>query len=239
MSRMFGRKPSVELLAIVSLVSCSLVIGCGQDPAFTESGVASADGSEADQPEDMSSPDNGQDSSVDPESAQDQGGAAGEDSSYPTYTPPPGYPPSTPQTDVLVEDGGSLTLPGVKAVKVGINFEDLSDFDLNDSVLCFTGDFKIQGASVVSYKKQTIVAAVTNNSACGHNIHVTIKNRDGLVTQKFSYNDRVTTAATMNFDVGSSMWVVMENQPNNHGCIGPIAMNHASRAEVKPNLCRR
>lgn len=238
MSRIFGRKPSLQLLAIMSMASCSLVIGCGQDPAFTESSVASADGSEADQPEDMSSPDNGQDSSVDPESAQDQGGT-GDESSVPTYTPPPGYPPSTPQTDVLVEDGGSLTLPGVKALKVGVNFEDLSDFDLNDSVLCFTGDFKIQGASVVSYKKQTVVAAVTNNSACGHNIHVTIKNRDGLVTQKFSYNDRVTTAATMNFDVGSSMWVVMENQPNSHGCIGPIAMNHASRAEVKPNLCRR
>jgi len=237
MSRIFGRKPSFILLATVSVLSCSLVIGCGQDPAFTES-MASADGTEGQQPDDMTLPGNGQDSSVDPESAQGESGS-GEDSSIPNYTPPPGYPANTPETDVLVEDGGSLALPGVKAIKVGVNFEDLSDFDLNDSVLCFTGDFKIQGAGVVSYKKQTVVAAVTNNSACGHNIHVTIKSRDGLVTQKFSYNDRVTSSATMNFDVGSSLWVVMENQPNNYGCIGPIAMNHASRAEVKPNLCRR
>ena len=237
MSRISGRKPSTGLLAIVSFMSCSLVIGCGQDPAFTES-MASADGTLAEETGEVSAPGGAEDSSVDPESNSDES-SSGDGSSYPTYTPPPGYPPNTPHTDVLVEDGGSLALPGTKAVKVGINFEDLSDFDLNDSVLCFTGDFKIQGASVISYKKQTVVAAVTNNSACGHNIHVTIKNRDGLVTQKFSYNDRVTNSATMNFDVGSSLWVVMENQPNSHGCIGPIAMNHATRAEVKPNLCRR
>ena len=139
----------------------------------------------------------------------------------------------------MVEDGGTLVLPGMKAVKVGVNFEDLSDFDLNDSVLCFTGDVKIQGASVVSYKKQTIVAAVTNNSACGHNIRITIKDRTGAVTQRITYDDRVTKSATMNFDVGSTLWVVMENQPNNQGCIGPIAMNHATRAEVKANLCRK
>lgn len=132
-----------------------------------------------------------------------------------------------------------MVMPGVKAVKVGVNFEDLSDFDLNDSVLCFTGSFKVDGPKVTSYKKQTILAAVTNNSACGHNIHVTISDANGVVTQRLTYNDRVTTSAQLNFDVGSKLWVVMENQANNSGCIGPIGMDHPSRAEVKPNLCRR
>jgi hypothetical protein len=140
---------------------------------------------------------------------------------------------------VLVEDGGTMALPGVKAVKVGVNFEDLSDFDLNDSVLCFTGSFKVDGPKVTSYKKQTILAAVTNNSACGHNIRVTISDANGVVTQRLTYNDRVTTSAQLNFDVGSKLWVVMENHANNSGCIGPIGMDHPSRAEVKPNLCRR
>ena len=132
-----------------------------------------------------------------------------------------------------------MVLPGVKAVKVGVNFEDLSDFDLNDSVLCFTGSFKVDGPKVISYKKQTILAAVTNNSACGHNIRVTISDANVVVTKRLTYNDRVTTSAQLNFDVGSKLWVVMENQANNSGCIGPIGMDHPSRAEVKPNLCRR
>lgn len=209
---------------------------CGQDPAFLETNVASADASQTGEPSGGSLPAS---ETAQTEDTDASGSGDADDSSYPVFVPPADYPAGTKESDVLVEDGGTLVLPGVKAVKVGVNFEDLSDFDLNDSVLCFTGDFKIQGANVVSYKKQTIVAAVTNNSACGHNIRITIKDRTGAVTQRIAYDDRVTTSATMNFDVGSTLWVVMENQPNSQGCIGPIAMNHATRAEVKPNLCRR
>ena len=236
MSSLGSRSSALWFVAKTSIVSTLLCMACGQDPAFTENGVPSEDAVAGDSPSDSSS------GSSPGSTAGDSGTHNGDDSSNPAtpvYVPPPGYPSNTPISDVLVEDGGTLSLPGVKAVKVGVNFEDLSDFDLNDSVLCFTGDFKIQGPSVVSYKKQTIKAAVTNNSSCGHNIHVSIKSKDGVVTQKFSYNDRVTTSATLNFDVGSSLWVVMENQPNSEGCIGPVAMNHPSRAEVKPNVCRR
>jgi len=236
-----------RFLAIGHWISLQLLVmpmwsACGQDPAFLESSVASADASQTGDPADGSqstSTDEQSESTSNNGGASESGGAGGEDSSDPVYVPPTGYPAGTKESDVLVEDGGTLVLPGVKAVKVGVNFEDLSDFDLNDSVLCFTGDFKIQGANVVSYKKQTIVAAVTNNSACGHNIRITIKDKAGAVTQRIVYDDRVTRSATMNFDVGSTLWVVMENQPNSQGCIGPIAMNHATRAEVKPNLCRK
>ena len=225
------------------LLSALLLAACGQDPAFTENQVSSSDQIESSDP----NPNSDSTSPTDSVSQTD-GSNTGEDSTDPSqdqssnppvYIPPPGYPSGTPASDVLVEDGGQLALPGVKAVKVGVNFEDLSDFDLNDSVLCFTGDFKVSNAVVTSYKKQTVTAGITKNSDCGHNIHVTIKDKNGVVTQKFSYDDRVTTSAKLNFDVGSSLWVVMENQPNNSGCIGPIAMNHPSRAEVKPNLCRR
>ena len=233
-----------RFLAIGHWMSLQLLImpmwtACGQDPAFLESSVASADASQSADPSDGSQPTGTDEELENTSNGGDTGDTGGEDSSAPAYVPPAGYPAGTKESDVLVEDGGTLVLPGVKALKVGVNFEDLSDFDLNDSVLCFTGDFKIQGANVVSYKKQTIVAAVTNNSACGHNIRITIKDRAGTVTQRIAYDDRVTKSATMNFDVGSTLWVVMENQPNNQGCIGPIAMNHATRAEVKPNLCRK
>jgi hypothetical protein len=237
-----------------------LLAGCGQDPAFTETGVTAVDS--ASQPGNKGTSADGvagSDStasvggSSDIASAGSGGGSGGStggstggsstDSTPvvipPPYTPPAGYPSGTPESKVLVEDGGTMVMPGVKAVKVGVNFEDLSDFDLNDSVLCFTGSFKVDGPKVTSYKKQTILAAVTNNSDCGHNIHLTISDANGVVTQRLTYNDRVTTSAQLNFDVGSKLWVVMENQANNSGCIGPIGMDHPSRAEVKPNLCRR
>ena len=156
----------------------------------------------------------------------------------PVYVPPADYPAGTIKRDVLVEDGGELVVPGVKAIKVGVNFEDLSDFDYNDSVLCFSGSFKVDNRRVTSYKRQTIVAAVTNNSACGHYIHVQVRNKDGVVTQQFKYNDRITTSASINFDVGSTLFVAMENFENS-GCIGPIGMNHPDRVQVAPDVCRR
>lgn len=270
MSSVTRRLSAISLTAKLSL-PLMLLAGCGQDPAFTETGVTAVDsashpgnkGTSADRvagsdstasvggSSDSGSTGGGSDDSSGSSDTASSGsggsggstGGSSTDSTPvvipPPYIPPTGYPAGTPESKVLVEDGGTMVLPGVKAVKVGVNFEDLSDFDLNDSVLCFTGSFKVDGPKVISYKKQTILAAVTNNSACGHNIRVTISDANGVVTQRLTYNDRVTTSAQLNFDVGSKLWVVMENQANNSGCIGPIAMDHPSRAEVKPNLCRR
>jgi len=270
MSSVTRRLSAISLTARLSLPMMVLA-GCGQDPAFTETGVTAVDsasqlgnkgksadgvagsdsaaaegGSEDSGGSTGGSSDSASSGSSDNASSGSTGGGSGGSSTDstpvvtpPPYTPPAGYPAGTPESKVLVEDGGTMALPGVKAVKVGVNFEDLSDFDLNDSVLCFTGSFKVDGPKVISYKKQTILAAVTNNSACGHNIRVTISDANGVVTQRLTYNDRVTTSAQLNFDVGSKLWVVMENQANNSGCIGPIGMDHPSRAEVKPNLCRR
>jgi len=268
MSSVTRRLSAISLTAKLSL-PMMLLAGCGQDPAFTETNVTAIDspaqpgnkGTSADGVAGSDSTPSGSSSGGASDSASTGSGGSGgstggaSDSAStgsggsttdstpvvtpPPYTPPTGYPAGTPESNVLVEDGGTMVMPGVKAVKVGVNFEDLSDFDLNDSVLCFTGSFKVDGPKVTSYKKQTILAAVTNNSACGHNIHVTISDANGVVTQRLTYNDRVTTSAQLNFDVGSKLWVVMENQANNSGCIGPIGMDHPSRAEVKPNLCRR
>lgn len=166
-------------------------------------------------------------------SGGESGGGGGQ-----VWVPPADYPRDTPKEDVLTEDGGTLDLPGVKAVKVGVNFEDLNDFDFNDSVLCFTGSFKVDKRSVVSYKKQSIVANIYTNSSCGHIIHVQIKDKDGNILQKFKYNDRQTRTATLDFDVGSRLFVIMENFPDS-GCIGPIGMNHPDRVQVAANVCRR
>lgn len=255
---MYSECASLRLLFGAALISLTgAVSSCGQDPAFTESQMtaSSADGTIAG-PVDQSSQDGvdtvGSKTGGTSDDGIVSGGTTGDGSSGGSgtgdggtvnpppqpYSPPAEYPAGTTQDKVLVEDGGTMVLPGVKALKVGVNFEDLSDFDLNDSVLCFTGGFKVDGRKITSYKKQTIIADVWNNSACGHNITVQIRDAAGNMTQTFKYNDRATTKATMNFDVGSTMFVIMENFANS-GCIGPIGMNHPDRAEVAPNLCRR
>lgn len=251
------------LSGVALLLLTQAIFSCGQDPAFTESEMtaSSADGSPWDPTNPAatgetdtagsrvgSSSDGGTKTggSSTGGGSSSGGTTAGGGGSVnpplpptpPPYVPPPGYPANTPKDQVLVEDGGTMALPGVKALKVGVNFEDLSDFDRNDSVLCFTGGFKVNGRTITSYKRQTIVADVWNNSACGHFITVQIRDTAGNITQSFKYNDRVTTTATMNFDVGSTLFVIMENFANS-GCIGPIGSNHPDRAEVAPNLCRR
>ena len=232
---------------------------CGQDPSFTENRMVASNSDASVDPSSKTGKQTGGGSAEDTGTGMggsSGGGAGGSETTgggttgggttggggtpvpVPVYVPPADYPAGTIKRDVLVEDGGELVVPGVKAIKVGVNFEDLSDFDYNDSVLCFSGSFKVDNRRVTSYKRQTIVAAVTNNSACGHYIHVQVRNKDGVVTQQFKYNDRITTSASINFDVGSTLFVVMENFENS-GCIGPIGMNHPDRVQVAPDVCRR
>jgi hypothetical protein len=224
------------------ILAPTLLTSCGQDPSFTETAApapgaedGTGDGAGSGDALGTASSTAGGSTAGGSTAGGSNGGSGG--ATIPFVTPP-GYPAGTTKSDVLTEDGGTLSIPGVKATKVGVNFEDLSDFDLNDSVLCFTGAVKVEGAKVVSYQKQSIKADVWNNSDCGHFIHVKIVNKNGVVTQQLTYNDRVTTTAQLNFDVGSSLQVVMENFSGS-SCIGPIAMDHPTRAQVAANVCRK
>jgi hypothetical protein len=208
-------------------ISVFMTSSCGQDPAFNDHAV----------------PDLSGDTQNSGDATAGTGVNQGSADTDPTqngspYTPPLGYPAGTPRKDVLVEDGGSNVIPGIKATKVGINFEDLSDFDYNDSVLCFSGNLKIEGTKVVSYMKQEIHASVWSNSACGHYIDVQVKSPAGVVTQSFRYSDRTTTAATINFDVGSELYVTMVNFPN-QVCKGSVPQSNTTYAKVVPNICNR
>jgi hypothetical protein len=159
------------------------------------------------------------------------GGAAdaGSDGSVPPGKEPP----------ILVEDGGTLDLPGEKVAKVGINFEDLpqGDFDYNDAVLCFTGAFKVDGSNVVSYKKQKIVATTFSASACTHRIDVRIINADGTI-KSYSYSSREQQPLEMDFDVLSKLEVTMTPTSNTDACsMGTTSQHNATYVKVLLDQC--
>ena len=235
---------SAQGLIAKLIIAQSILVSCGQDPAFTETQVAAPVTSTSAKPTSADGTANGgqvgttaADGSAADGSAAG-GSAAGGVTTTPPYVAPANYPPGTPQSNVLTEDGGTLSIPGTKALKVGVNFEDYTDFDFNDSVLCFNGDFKVSGSKVTSYKKQTINAAVLTNSDCGHNIRVRVIESNGVVSQNFVYNDTTTHAATLNFNVGSVLDVTMYSFANSI-CVPTVAIADPSRVIVAANQCRQ
>ena len=160
--------------------------------------------------------------------------------SQPDPVPPiDSAPPIDPGPDpekILVEDGGKLDIPGVKVAKVGVNFEDHSDSDYNDSVLCFTGDFKVDGTEVVSYKEQEIVASVFSASGCQHEVTIEIIDESGS-KQTQSYNDSVAREVTLKFGINSKLNVTMKTI---HGFCdaSPRSMHKAEFAKVELDVCR-
>jgi hypothetical protein len=134
----------------------------------------------------------------------------------------------------LVEDDYVKNLPGVKVTKVGVNFEDKNDNDYNDAVLCFEGQFKVDGTNVVSIKKQAVIGSTFSSAGCSHLIKVEIVNKDGTKAKPITYNSKSSTPINMDFDVGSKLEVSMSIISGS--CKGG-SMHDANRAKVAPDLC--
>jgi hypothetical protein len=145
-----------------------------------------------------------------------------------------GTPAVDPST-VLDDDGGTLVIPGVKVQKVGVNFEDLNDFDFNDAVLCFQGNFKIDGTTVTSYQRQTVSARTYSASACKHRIDVVIVHPDGT-RQAFNYRSDSGVVLQLPFLIKSRLEVTMTTIEGSCSRT-PVSMHNTRYALVKPNVC--
>lgn len=140
-----------------------------------------------------------------------------------------------PGSEVLVEDGGSLVIPGTKVQRVGLNFEDFTDFDYNDAVMCFEGNFKIEGTSVVSYENQQVTARTFSASGCQHRVDVVIVHADGT-SEAMSYLSRTGGPLTLPFRIKSKLEVTVTTIGG--GCDRtPITMHNKQYALVKPDVC--
>ena len=132
-------------------------------------------------------------------------------------------------------------IPGVPVIRVGVNFEDLgfstkSDHDYNDAVLCFSGNFKVDGTDVVSTKAQTVEGTTSSISGCHHTIKVTIIAPDGTPGTPVSYDSRRVEPVEMRFELGSKLEVTMTPYDNCNPGV-ERTMHQPEHARVAPDVC--
>jgi hypothetical protein len=144
--------------------------------------------------------------------------------------------------DIDVDDTSLVAkIPGIKVVRVGVNFEDLgfsngSDNDHNDAVLCFEGNFKVEKTEIVSIRSQTVSGTTFSDSGCNHKIKVEISHSDGSKEPTLEFDSRAGNPVTMKFKTGSKMEVFMTPYK---GCNEGVTrnMHDVKHAIVKPDVC--
>ena len=162
-------------------------------------------------------------------------------------TPTPNPNPVTPINSNIqlgTSDGGNA-ISGVPAYKVGVNFEDLFGtprarkspgvIDYNDAVLCFTGNFAVNPGSVISTSDQTVTGAITNRSACVHDLTITVTHPDGTKWSSGTFSDHAPPVLNMQFKVGSRLDVQMH--PHGYCENKPVSMYDTNWSHVIVNQC--
>jgi hypothetical protein len=131
--------------------------------------------------------------------------------------------------------------PGTTAQLVGINFEDLPiavrDGDFNDVVLCFAGNFKLNGNQVASTNNQVVRVNVSNRSECDHSMTVNITHADGTREPSINFQSRTQPTLYLNMKFKSRIDVIMKGvgrcaESGTHGS------NETNWALIKANECR-
>src|SRR5207253_1018897 len=69
----------------------------------------------------------------------------------------------------------------VNPVQVGVNFEDGTDADYNDGVLCMSGIFEIAPLWIISHAEQVVSAQVSKSAACSSTINVKVTGVNGNI----------------------------------------------------------
>lgn len=154
----------------------------------------------------------------------------------------PSTPPGSGTTDPSDDPSGLDPSQGEihQVQRVGINFEDLnaaqkSDFDYNDVVLCFTGEFSVQNSNVVSNAAQMVTAQVFSASSCDHRVDVRIVNpEDGTFTVQ-SFPSKGTGSVSLSFQAG--FYLEVSETPVAGACTDTHEMHDAQYAEVLPDVC--
>ncbi len=107
-------------------------------------------------------------------------GSAGTDDDMPAdgggTSPPANGSGTGGKNDGKPEEAQIAKIPGLPVIRAGVNFEDsrAGDADYNDAVLCFEGNFKVDGALVTSTSKQKVIASTYSHAGCNHTVKVVI-----------------------------------------------------------------
>ena len=136
------------------------------------------------------------------------------------------------------DDGG---FSGTPVLKVGIGFEDATDWDYNDIYFCFKGSFNVDGSTIVSNKDQTgVIASWGNDAAIAHLMTIKITDETGKEIFKNSYQGhpppKIEPDITLSFPKGSKLSVDMDHGLVQHTDVG----GYPHRAEVtQDGSCRK
>lgn len=142
-----------------------------------------------------------------------------------------------PQRPPIVTD--ATQIPGTPVVRVGINFEDQGaggDADYNDAVLCFAGNFKVDGSSVISTQPQDVVATTSSISDCRHQVQVQIVHPDGRASTPLTFRSDSGTQVPMRFELGSRLEVSMQSITGGCNPVGRT-MHEPDWARVQLDRC--
>lgn len=132
-----------------------------------------------------------------------------------------------------------VQIAGTPVVRVGINFEDQGaggDGDYNDAVMCFTGNFKVDGSTVISTERQQVVATTSSISDCHHEVRVEIFHPDGTREAPLSFRSNSGTQVPMRFELGSRLEVSMQSITGGCSPVGR-SMHEPDWARVQLDRC--
>jgi hypothetical protein len=133
-----------------------------------------------------------------------------------------------------------LMPPGRDATLIGINFEDLPvgarDGDYNDVVLCFQGQFRLDGTNVASTTEQSVTVTTSKISACNHRVRVDVVHLDGTTERPVEFQSQDRPVLSLHFRPGSVLEVTMQSSG---GCTNDVvSMHDPDWAIVKADECR-
>lgn len=153
----------------------------------------------------------------------------------PAPAPPPIVVPTQPPP--IVTD--ATQIPGTPVVRVGINFEDQGaggDADYNDAVMCFAGNFKVDGSTVISTQTQDVVATTSSISDCHHQVQVQIVHPDGRASSPIVFRSDAGAQVPMRFELGSRLEVSMQSITGGCSPVGRT-MHEPDWARVQLDRC--
>jgi hypothetical protein len=150
----------------------------------------------------------------------------------------------------LVEEGGTLTLPGIHTQTVTVQFEDTDgsrdkDLDTKDVSICFTGDFKVDGSNFVTGKDQDMLfqTALIAAPCLEHQVTVTgyDNQTNAVVGTPFTYDTRQLNQFTQHYPGDTRIEITMTvTAPNGCGA-HPVASRTQHDPEpfatVAPHVC--
>ena len=144
--------------------------------------------------------------------------------------------PGGPDNGALSTDDGGIV--GTPVSRVGLGFEDATDFDYNDIYLCFKGSFSVDGTNIVSNKdQQGVIASWGNDAKNVHYMTIKITDESGKEIFRQGYPGRSKTPVMptiiLSFPRGSKLSVDMDGTVQQTDVGG-----YPHRAEIKLDSCR-